>query len=67
MNSENKIVKNKNNYSIKRNFSIKEAEEFLKSTKNKTEIDLHGKKLLESMYIVENTINSLREKKSEKC
>ena len=66
-NMKNKIVKHKNKSPIKGNFSIKEAEEFLKSTKNKNEIDLHGKRLVESMYIVHNKINSLKQKKSEDC
>ena len=64
-NMKNKIVKHKNKSPIKGNFSIKEAEEFLKSTKNKNEIDLHGKRLVESMYIVHNKIISLKQKKSE--
>jgi len=66
-NKKNKIVKDKNKSPIKGNFSIKEAEEFLKSIKNKNEIDLHGKRLVESMYIVHNKINSLKQKKSEDC
>ena len=61
------IIKPKTNNSFKGNFSIKEAEEFLKSNKNKTEIDLHGKRLIESMYIVYHKIISLKEKKSEEC
>ena len=64
-NMKNKIVKHKNKSPIKGNFSIKEAEEFLKSIKNKNEIDLHGKRLVESMYIVHNKIISLKQKKSE--
>ena len=64
---DKKMSKPKTNNSFKGNFSIKEAEEFLESNKNKTEIDLHGKRLIESMYIVHNKIISLKEKKSEEC
>ena len=64
---DKKISKPKTNNSFKGNFSIKEAEEFLESNKNKTEIDLHGKRLIESMYIVYHKIISLKEKKSEEC
>ena len=39
----------------------------MESNKNKTEIDLHGKRLIESMYIVYHKIISLKEKKSEEC
>ena len=67
MKSKNKKGKHKNKYLIKKDFNIEKAEEFLKSTKNKTEIDLHEKRLFESMYIVENKINSLKQKKSEEC
>ena len=63
---KNKIVKHKNKSPIKGNFSIKEAEEFLKSTKNKNEIDLHGKRLVGSMYIVHNKIISLKQKKKRR-
>ena len=66
-NNEDKMTKHKIMYSIKRNFNIREAKEFLKLNKNKIEIDLHGKKLLESMYIIEQQLISLEEKRSDEC
>ena len=59
------IIKPKTKNSFEGTFSIKEAEEFLESNKNETKIDLHEKRLIESMYIVYHKIISLKEKKSE--
>lgn len=45
------------------NFDLKATNEFLKQNENSNKIDLHGKTLIQSMYIIENKIKSLKEKK----
>ena len=42
---------------------MKEAKKFLKNNENKTQIDLHGFTLVQSMYIIDQKIMSLYEKK----
>ena len=65
--TDKKKTKHKTNNLFEGKFNIKKADEFLESSKNKTEINLHHKNLIESMYIVHNKIISLKVKKSEEC
>jgi len=68
-NNENKIdddykPKNLNHRPIKVvNFNVKKAKEFLKVNGTKTEIDLHGFTLVQSMYIIDKKLESLTDKK----
>ena len=57
-------VKNKKTINVF-NFNIKKAKEFLKMNENKKQIDLHGFTLVQSMYIVEKKLISLKDKKNE--
>lgn len=45
------------------NFDIKEAKKFLKINGNKKEINLHKRRLVESMYIIDKKLISLTEEK----
>ena len=64
--NEDKKTKTKTKKSIVvANFDIKKAKEFLRMNENKKKIDLHGFTLVQSMYIIEKMLISLRKKKNE--
>ena len=65
--NEDKKTKTKTKKSIVvANFDIKKAKEFLRMNENKKKIDLHGFTLVQSMYIIEKMLISLRKKRMKK-